>query len=84
MKKTKFNTVYAPNLNDTLHSDGSKTYETCNYGFITIKNPALVKLIEQQIRINGNGWFYMEALIKFKNSGLDIFNEIEDAMRILD
>lgn len=77
-------TVYAPKFNDTLHADGSKTYETCNYGFITIKNPNFVNLIKQQIKIDGSGWYYMDTLIRFKDSVQDIYDEFQNAMRILD
>lgn len=87
MKNLKFDkvfTVHPPKLNDTLHADGSKTYETCNYGYITIKNPALVIFLEQQIAIDGYGYYYIEALMKFKDSGQDIYDEIENVLRILD
>lgn len=76
--------VYAPKLNDTLHDDGSKTYETCNYGYLTIKNPVLVRLIDKQISIDGFGWYYMDAIQKFVDAGEDIFNELEIALKILD
>lgn len=86
-KKSKIDaaiTIHAPILNDTLHADGSKTYDTCNYGFITIKNPEFVKLIEKQINIDGFGWYYMEAIQKFVDAGKDIYNEYENALKVLD
>ena len=64
IKKVNVINIYAPKLKDTLHADGSKTYETCNYGYLTIKNPELVKLIEVQISIDGFGWFYLDAIQK--------------------
>ena len=83
---TKGNLInsYAPKLKDTLHADGSKTYETWNYGYLTIKNPVIVKLIEKQLSINGFGWYYMDAIQKFVDEGKDIYNEFEIAIRILD
>lgn len=87
MKNNKMGNViniYAPKLNDTLHTDGSKTYETCNYGYLTIKNPELVKLIEEQISIDGFGWYYVDAIQKFVDSGKDIYNEYKIALVILD
>ena len=84
MKFDAVYTVHAPELKDTLHSDGSKTFETCNYGYITIKNPALVNLIDQQISIDGFGYYYIDPIMNFKDSGQDIYNEYENAFRILD
>ena len=34
-------------FNDIKYEDGSKTYETLNYGYITISNPMLVDLIDK-------------------------------------
>jgi hypothetical protein len=69
---------------DTLHPNGSKTYETFNYGYITIYNPKLVDLIEKQLSINGGGFFYAPALQQFVNDGKDKHNEIHNAFRVLD
>jgi hypothetical protein len=39
-------TMHMPKLNRNLHADGSKTYETYNYGYLNIKKSwlALTKL----------------------------------------
>jgi hypothetical protein len=71
-------------FNDTVHKDGSKTYETFNYGFITIRNIKLVALIETLLKTNGTGFFYVRDLQKFVDDGNDSLNEIQKAMRVLD
>ena len=71
-------------FNDTLHADGSKTYETLNYGYITIENPSLVKEIENILAGNHQGWSYLPILQKFVDDGLDTRNEISKAIKILD
>jgi len=69
---------------DVLHPNGSKTYETHNYGFITIQNPALVNLIEKLLLTGGTGFFYLKYLQEFVDDGRDSYNEIQKAVRILD
>ena len=70
-------------FNDTLHVDGSKTYQTFNYGYQTIKNPELVKLIEHALKVDGTGFYYAADLQNFVDSGKDIYNEIVKALRVL-
>ena len=84
IKKVNVINIYAPKLKDTLHADGSKTYETCNNGYLTIKNPELIKLLEEQLSMDGYGWYYVDAIQKFVDAGKDIYNEYEIALRILD
>ncbi|NPD44659.1 hypothetical protein [Lentimicrobium sp. S6] len=76
--------VNPPKLKDTLHANGSKTYQTCYYGFITIKNPAFVKLLDQQINLDGFGFYYVGAIQNFVDTGQDIYNEYRNVLRILD
>ncbi len=71
-------------FNDTLHSDGSKTYETHNRGYITIRNPKLVQEIEKILNGNHMGWSYMPTLLRFVDNELDTYNEIQKAITILD
>lgn len=68
---------------DVQHADGSKTYQTFNYGYQTIKNPELVKLIEHALKVDGTGFFYAADLQNFVDSGKDIYNEIVKALRVL-
>lgn len=71
-------------LKDTLHSDGSKTYETLNYGFILISNPEFVKLIEKILKQNHTGWSYVPQILKYVNEGKDINKEYRKVLKILD
>lgn len=83
-KYSKLFTIKATEFNDTLHEDGSKTYETIGFGYITILNPELVYLIEELIKTGRTGYFYVPYLERFKNLGLDIYNEFDKAMIVLD
>lgn len=71
-------------FNDTLHPDGSKTYQTLYRGYITIENPEFVKEIESILEGNYTGWGYMPRLEKFVSEGKDVYNEFQKVVFILD
>lgn len=71
-------------FNDTLHEDGSKTYETLHNGYITIKNPEFVSLIEDLLKKDMRGYSYIPYIMKFIKDDKDIYNEYKNVLRVLD
>jgi len=71
-------------LKDTLHADGSKTYETFNRGFITIINQAFVRLIETILANDMCGFSYVGLVQKFVDDGFDTENEVMNVLSVLD
>jgi hypothetical protein len=72
-----------PGINDIIHPDGSKTYDTCR-GPITIQRKVVVDFVEGILSSNFVGWGYMPLLDQAKGEGIITREEYLDICNILD
>lgn len=72
-----------PTINDAIHADGSKTYDTCR-GLITIERKVVVDFIENILASNYIGWGYMPLLDKASGEGRITREEYLKICNILD
>jgi hypothetical protein len=67
---------------DVVHKDGSKTYQTLNYGRITIKQPELIKIIDEYCETCNQRIFeFLQKKLDKKEYSQQLVN---DVLRIID
>lgn len=72
-------------LIDHYYNDGSKSYETFNYGRILITDKKMVKLLDHALRIEDNSMLY-EKLQRLQDDSGEIKNIqiVSDILNIID
>jgi len=71
-------------FNDILHKDGSKSYQNIRGGYITIKRPEVVELVERILSQNFTGWAYAPSVEEALESGFITKEEATQIYFILD
>ena len=80
-----FTAFLQPSLpKDINHKDGSKSYGNINGGYITIKRPEVVVIVDSILDKDYRGWSYMPILIKLREDEIVTLEEFSQIMRILD